>query len=99
MRPGLALPTIPRAVAPAEPRAPGERHLTSAARSDSESLLLLLLPCSSATVEFLHVCQELAGGHRRLELGQYQWQVVFALPLGVPRTFRVSSGGDRWAVW
>ena len=27
MRPGLALPTIPHAVAAAEPRAPGERHL------------------------------------------------------------------------
>jgi hypothetical protein len=48
-----------------------------------------------ATVAFLDVTHPLAGAHRRLEPGQYQWQIAFALPQGVPSSFLISSGGTK----
>lgn len=47
-----------------------------------------------ATAEFLNVQQSLSGGHRELTPGQYQWQIVFGLPPGLPSSFRVGTGGD-----
>ena len=47
-----------------------------------------------SAVAFLDVTQPLGGGQRRLEPGQYQWQIAFALPQGVPNSFANHSGGD-----
>jgi hypothetical protein len=48
-----------------------------------------------ATVAFLDVRHPLAGGQRRLEPGQYQWQIAFVLPQGVPSSFLVTSGDTK----
>ncbi|PSC67548.1 hypothetical protein C2E20_8781 [Micractinium conductrix] len=46
------------------------------------------------TVQLLNVTHPLACSGGELALGQYQWQVVFGLPLGLPSSFHISSGGD-----
>lgn len=46
------------------------------------------------TMQMLNVQVQLPGGNRRIPPGQYQWPIVWALPAGMPSSFRVSSGGD-----
>ncbi|KAL4421523.1 hypothetical protein ABPG75_010814 [Micractinium tetrahymenae] len=46
------------------------------------------------TVHLLNVTHPLGGAGRELAPGQYQWQVVFGLPVGIPSSFKVGSGTD-----
>jgi hypothetical protein len=46
------------------------------------------------TMQMLNVQVQLPGGNRRIPPGQYQWPIVWALPAGLPSSFRVGSGGD-----
>ncbi|KAI7836892.1 hypothetical protein COHA_009224 [Chlorella ohadii] len=46
------------------------------------------------TMQMLDVKVQLPGGNRRIPPGQYQWPIVWALPAGLPSSFRVGSGGD-----
>ncbi|KAL4449547.1 hypothetical protein ABPG77_007191 [Micractinium sp. CCAP 211/92] len=46
------------------------------------------------TVQLLNVVHPLGGAGRELAPGQYQWQVVFGLPVGIPSSFKVGSGTD-----
>lgn len=46
------------------------------------------------TAQLLNVDHPLGGAGRELAAGQYQWNVVFGLPMGLPSSFHISSGGD-----
>lgn len=46
------------------------------------------------TVQLLNATAALGGAGRELAPGQYQWQVVFGLPTGIPSSFKVGSGTD-----
>lgn len=51
-----------------------------------------------STVQLLNVTQPLGGAGRELAAGQYQWPIVFALPPGLPSSFRIGAGSEGYVL-
>lgn len=50
-----------------------------------------------SSVQLLNVTHPLGGAGRTMAAGQYEWPIVFALPPGLPSSFRLGSGSERCA--